>query len=50
MVASANIMSDEVSVYPAGTDENTKIKKARIRTPTITAICVHNQVAFRPII
>jgi hypothetical protein len=37
------------TVEPAGTDENTKIRNARTRTPTITAIRVHNQVAFRPI-
>jgi hypothetical protein len=36
--------------YPAGTDENTKIRNARTRTPTTTAIRVHNQTAFRLII
>jgi hypothetical protein len=41
---------DEVSVYPAGTDEKTKSRNARTRTPTITAIRVHNQAAFRPIV
>ena len=48
--ARAGMHGDEVSVYPGGTDENTKIRKARTRTPTITAIRVHNQAAFRPIV
>jgi hypothetical protein len=48
--AGVDLVGGEGRLYSAGTDENTKIRNARIRTPTIKAIRVHNQAAFRPIV